>query len=323
MIASGHFEETLCLLEVLYRISGNQSAGISQSEAKVNSKEKGSHNKPKQARHITFGENSTRTIPSARELQEDAMLRPNDSEDEYASSSHCPAPVRSVSPPPPPPGPKVRSRPLERPRELDGEKRAERPPSSSSRERDSLNSVRSQRGGDSDLELVFSGQQQQRYVGDRSEMSCSTRSSSVRSSSPHGLSSEERVKLIQWLATFGIQARPPADQSAAAPPPTSVRRSLDLEDEWSNGVLLSELAAACSRGNRGEVKEVKSEEWVFDECADWWSCRWGMVPRCVFCQSGQAHRNLRLPALQSTDTSESWSVGPLTLWGGLSKGSRD
>jgi hypothetical protein len=79
----------------------------------------------------------------------------------------------------------------------------------------------------------------------------------------HSISSEQRMKILRWLSTLGLCPRPPAFDPCTGPPASPASTSaaaapapVDLEDDWINGVFLSELAALCSHGNRNEVKQV-------------------------------------------------------------------
>jgi hypothetical protein len=302
LIALGHAEESLCLLEVLYRISLNQSLGnmetaptghksapsTKDSKPKLSKTDQheyealrhstGASNKS--SRHISFGENSTRLIPSAREAKEEQdsspppppPQRPSTSSSWSADTTKAAVGGNSrgevthyAEPPPPPPQHKpdplqhshnaydsknTYVRELSRSVPAAGTSGGSRQSSAATQSGQGIrvsSSLESQRGSSnrSDLDLVFS---REKFNDD---YSFSSRRSDVEA---FGMTSEDRVKLIQWLQNFGIQARPPADRPANASP--AGRKALDLEDEWTNGVLLSELAAVCSRGNRCEVKEV-------------------------------------------------------------------
>ena len=280
VIALGHAEEMLCLLEVLYRVSAQQSLittsprapqavnrkqgahhatfppststdgdkkgnheglslhSVSQAEGNGVGPMEGREGKPP-ARHISFGLNSTRLIPYSGEDVDTSF------------SSACDA-VRDSSqeaehlPPPPPPTARTKALPSQAPptqsehRPIRGQHRTASAP------RGAPPSSMEALLGSSDMDLVFGS-------GDWQRDGPSQRSMPL----PHGLSSAERVKIIQWLSALGISARPPPDTPPSSSSPSSQRPSLDLENDWINGVLLSEVAAACSRGNRGEVKEVR------------------------------------------------------------------
>lgn len=68
--------------------------------------------------------------------------------------------------------------------------------------------------------------------------------------------STQRMKILRWLSTLGLCPRPPAYDPCSGQAYQNANPELDLEDDWNNGVLLSQLAAICSHGNRNEVKEV-------------------------------------------------------------------
>jgi hypothetical protein len=72
------------------------------------------------------------------------------------------------------------------------------------------------------------------------------------------ITSEQRMKLLRWLGMLGLCPRPPSYDPCTgnAYHQQSDDQQLDLDDDWNNGVFLSQLAAICSHGNRNEVKEV-------------------------------------------------------------------
>jgi hypothetical protein len=94
---------------------------------------------------------------------------------------------------------------------------------------------------DSDIELVFGDPPMNRPLD-------------------NSVTSEQRMKLLRWLGMLGLCPRPPSYDPCAgnAYHQQSEDIQLDLEDDWNNGVFLSQLAALCSHGNRNEVKEVSN-----------------------------------------------------------------
>lgn len=324
LIALGHAEESLCLLEVLYRISLNQSLGpvdrthqstvstkdtklttqrINRSDSEMLRHESrfsrhstiGVDALQKSDRHISFGQNSTMIIPSAFESGQERSSSPPpppppqslttgtssvvvdtkataDAHVHFSSTTGIgskgavpggPIGRQSIEPPPQhttathPQRFSVDSYDKKNVYVRELSKQVQPAVGSSSRNAPgpsiqsghrASSSLESQRGSNSsksDMDFVF----QKEQAGD--DYAFSSRRSGLE---PFGMTSEDRVKLMLWLQSFGIQARPPADRPVGSSPG---RQPLDVEDEWLNGVLLSEVAAVCSRGNRSEVKEVR------------------------------------------------------------------
>ena len=74
------------------------------------------------------------------------------------------------------------------------------------------------------------------------------------------VSSSQRMVIMKWLKSLNLSPRPPSFDPCTGQA-TQIKQGennqvIDFEDDWINGVLLSQLAALLSHGNRNEVKEV-------------------------------------------------------------------
>jgi len=283
LISRGQPEETLWLLEILYRISTGQSlvqissphppatkyvAAVSKQitstppadptpQASTKSKTNRSQlntsittpSHTEEKRRISFGENSTRFIPSASDEQdaeddffESPPLDTSETPKEAISSrrhSHVDTPVEH--------------------HESHLLNHSEAIPGRLTHVKDHLRKDHQSRNRDKIIKKPMSGSTLKSAIKPYSSMNNKdvdlvfgagslSEPEPVDALSGGAVSSEDRMTLIRWLDSIGIIARPPPDTS----------EGVNLDDEWSNGVLLSQLAAICSRGNRKEVKEVAS-----------------------------------------------------------------
>ena len=74
-----------------------------------------------------------------------------------------------------------------------------------------------------------------------------------------GLTEKEKIVLLDWLRCIGVQSvcrESVANSSSALIEHKLPAPLLDLEDEWRNGVMLCEVAAAIMRQDKDAVKQV-------------------------------------------------------------------
>jgi hypothetical protein len=323
MIARGQPEETLCLVEILYRISRNQpitspspspdshprkkksdlknekrkkekllefvmnqqkpqtaqSHGApSESQSKQRQQQQEKNQQPLQqhqeghlssGRHIKFGENQTRFIPAKDELDSETEIGPLRLPELYVCTSLFLDQSLKAN---------IGQRGHQRhhvSRTFGSQNESPHYPSLSSLQQ--REGSRQELHSDSD-DPVFNQRDQiprerRQAIPFRDEEEEDFFSSHQRPNDidlvfgdlpvnqplDHSVSSEQRIKILRWLSTLGLCPRPPSYDpctGAATPKEEQDLQFVDLEDDWINGVFLSELAALCSHGNRNEVKQV-------------------------------------------------------------------
>lgn len=81
------------------------------------------------------------------------------------------------------------------------------------------------------------------------------------------LSSSEKHRLMQWLEEINVQAicgreHVQDEDMRASKQRTYVYNPTYLEDEWRNGVMLSELAASKLKEHKSLVRQVSDSDWM-------------------------------------------------------------
>lgn len=288
MIARGQPEETLCLLELLYRISTNQPVESTPSsptrllQKKKDSRKKDKlleivlENTPKKSaegslkersgRHIQFGNNQTKLIPSRIEAEDSPIGKGkiNRTSLLFSGSHHnLQDPLPTVE---------TEDISVLPSKNSDAKKGAihavlERPPHPSSslhqgnystnqgskfrhtKQNEAQVKDLQRSGSPPDLDLIY-------LTKNVNDIDLVFGDLPINQPMDNTVSSNQRMIILRWLSTLGLCPRPPAYDPCSGAAYQNEKQELDLDDDWNNGVLLSQLAAICSHGNRNEVKEV-------------------------------------------------------------------